>query len=342
MIFDYFLCEVALFMRWFKKVILLFMLLSICSVMTSCGENLDLNGGGYKEDIDNHGRYKGELSYNQLLKHYKRYYYEDQLKSAKKWKNTMLAIGLSKYYHLNNELINFENGPFDRVERDLFNMHSLEDVGDYLHIQNDSLKDLTYKFSYYYSPHNREVFSVLKFYLGSKQLAIYYFPNNVDKNFDEFNLFDKDLHNKVFSDGYQIIDGTDFGLHLNGKVVPKYIKLLSGQFYPYLYLYDFLYDLRYYDAVDLSFVKKDAILKNINYLKYYASTRRHLYQIYFNMDDLLNYSKNIKGIVAIKHRFFKTSTDYYGIEVLDDVYSFTLDTSDGIKNCKLKQLSLYN
>lgn len=119
-------------MRWINKFILLVVLLSFGAIMTSCGENLDPNGGGYKEDIDNHGRYKGELSYNQLLKHYKRYYYEDQLKSAKKWKNTMLAIGLSKYYHLNNELINFENGPFDRVERDLFNMHSLEDAGDYL------------------------------------------------------------------------------------------------------------------------------------------------------------------------------------------------------------------
>ena len=69
--------------------------------MTSCGENLEPDDGGYEEDVNSGGRYKGELSYNQLLKHYKRYYYEDRLKSAKKWKNTMLAIGLSKYYHLN-------------------------------------------------------------------------------------------------------------------------------------------------------------------------------------------------------------------------------------------------
>lgn len=327
-------------MKQIKKLVLLFVLLSFVVSIASC---TDPNSGDYKEDIDKHGRYKGELSYNQLLKHYKKFYYDDQLKYTKRWKNTMLAMGLSKYYDLNNELINFENGPFDRVERDLFNMRSLEEIGAYLHIQDDRLKDLTYKFYHYYSPDNSELFSVLKFYSGGQQLAVYYFPNDVHEDFNGYNLFNKDLYKKVFSDGDFIIDGTDFGLHLNSKVIPNYIELLSGRFYPYLYIYDFLYDLRYYDISELSFVEKTAKIKNTNYLKYYASTRRHFNQIYFNMDDLLNFRKEIHGVIAIVHRSASDFSDkYLSNNNLDDVYSFTLDTSNGVKNCKLKQLSLYN
>lgn len=327
-------------MKRIKKLVLLFVLLSFGVIIASCG---DPDGGGYKEDIDNHGRYKGELSYNDLLMHYKKFYYKDRVKSAKRWKNTMLAIALSKYYHLNNNFINSKYDSIYSIERDLFNMCSLEEIGTYLHIQDDRLKDLRYKFYHYYSPDNCDLFSVLKFYSGGQQLAVYYFSNDVHEDFNGYNLFNKDLYKKVFSDGDLIIDGTDFGLHLNSKVVPKYIELLSGRFYPYLYVYDFLYDLRYYDISELSFVEKTAKIENTNYLKYYASTRRHFNQIYFNMDDLLNFRKEIHGIIAIVHRSASDFSDeYLSNNNLDDVFSFTLDASNGVKNCKLKQLSLYD
>lgn len=321
-------------MKWFKKFILLFVLLSFGAIMTGC---VGPNSGRYKEDIDKNGRYKGEKSYDEMLDWYT-FLNDINAEGIKNCKNTMLAVGLCKYYHLETMIDKFSSNYNILKDKDL------NAIGEYLGITDVGFRKLDYTFSYYFSPDNHDVFSILKLYIDHKVVGCYYFPSYyVSDRLWSFNSFDRYLYTKIFSDGYLIIDGTDFGLHLNGKVIPRYIQDLGGRFYPYLYLYDFLYNLKFYDISELSFVREDASVKNVNYLRYYALTNRHFNQIYFNLDDLLNNRKKIYGIIAISHY---SASDFSDKSLpksnLDDVFSFTLDVSDGVKNCKLKQLSLYN
>ena len=327
-------------MKWIKKLVLLFVLLSFGITIASCA---DPNGGGYKEDIDNHGRYKGEKSYDELLSFYSNSY-EESMAYVVEWQNVMLASGLSRYYDLDNTLIDFGTGIFNTIKRDLSDKRSLEEIGRYLGIEDSSLKNIDYRFDYYYSLYNENVFSILKFYRDNNLIDVYYFPKAMDATLWNFNdLHYRNLFDYVFSDGHVTIDGTDFGLHLNSKVIPLYVEILGGRFYPYLNLYDFICKINRTKNVPKKFLSKDSDIKNLNYLQYYAASNRYEFQIYFNMNDLLNHSKDIHGIIGVKHNVSSNFNDkLLSKRILDDVFSFTLDASNGVENCKLKQLSLYN
>lgn len=291
------------------------------------------------QDVDFFGHYKKELSYGEIIKNYQ-LQYDKEREYLNLDKNVLLAIGLSKYYHLNNKLSDSKDySTMTYTKNALKNINSLQEIGIYLNIKNDDLYNLRYRFDYYYSPNNSKIFSILRFIMNNKCVAIYYFPNGYDSNYRIYGDFTDDwLYSDVYADGLHLVDGTDLSLHLFDKVMPNYIDILKGKFYPYLYLSKHLECLAWSNEKDMFSTMGFKDKRTFRRLKYYSASRKYGCELYFDMHDLLSNSDCIKGVLAV------ANSESYNIlnQSLVDVFSFTLDASDGIKNCKLKQLSLYN